>query len=347
MKITNKKANNFIEWAIDNRNRLFLSACLLIHSLYFCVFCLYTVQSLALVNFLSTCFYAFFLFVRKDTSEKTILISYFEILIFSFVSNWAVGSDTGFFLYAVGMSASVFYLVPSYENKRFVFQTIGIILALLSEWLVRHNGAFFPDVQQRMVHYQTSLYLVNLLITSAISLFATILYSKRRDTMEEFLRYNMYHDALTGLYNRRFLERQMEQNAENLKKDYVICMLDIDFFKKVNDTYGHAVGDVVLVKLSEFLKEVAGAENLAVRWGGEEFILYFQDASVDSIKPLMEDLRQRVESTVIETAEHRIQITITVGISTGSSGRNYQRAIKRADEKLYLGKQQGRNRVVT
>lgn len=342
-----QKANNFIAWAIDNRNLLFLAACLLIHSLYFCVFCLLSVQSLALINFLSTCFYAFFIFVAKDFSEKAMAISYFEILVFSFISNCAVGSDSGFFLYAVGMSASVFYLVPSYGNKRFVYQTLGILVSILSEGIVRYNGPYFPDVHQRMAYYQTSLYLINLLITSAISLFATILYSKRRDTMEEFLRYNMYHDALTGLYNRRFLERQMEQNAENLKKDYVICMLDIDFFKKVNDTYGHAVGDVVLVKLAEFLKEVAGADNLAVRWGGEEFILYFPDATTDIVKPLIEDLRQRVENTTIETAKHHIQITITAGISSGYAGRNYQKTIKRADEKLYLGKQQGRNRVVS
>lgn len=346
MKKLKKLLNNFINWAIDNRNLFFLEVCLLVHFLYFCVFCLLAVESLTLINFLSTCFYAYFLFVRKDTTEKTMAITFFEILIFSVISNLAVGSDSGFFLYAVGMSASVFYMVPSYGNKRFIYQVLGIVAAFFSEGIVRYTGPLFPDISQRMGNYQVTLYLINLLITSAISLVATILYSKRKDTMEEFLRYNMYHDALTGLYNRRFLERQMEQNAETLKKNYVLCMLDIDFFKRVNDSYGHAVGDVVLVKLAEYMKEIAGAENLAVRWGGEEFILYFPDASPDTVYPLMEQLRHRVEDTVIETAKHRIKVTITIGIGIGISGRNYQKVIRSADEKLYLGKQQGRNRVI-
>ncbi len=346
MTTLKKKINNFIEWATDIRNQLFLLICLLIHALYFCVFCFLNVESLALVNFLSTSFYAYFLFVRKDTSERTMAISYFEILIFSMISNGAVGSDSGFFLFAVGMSASVFYLVPSYGNRRFVYQLLGIIVAFTSEGIVRLTGLTFPDTHASVEPYQNIFYLINLLITSGISLTATVFYSKRKDTMEEFMRYNMYHDALTGLYNRRFLERQMTQNGDTSKNDYIICMLDIDFFKKVNDTYGHAVGDVVLSKLAEFMKEAAGADNLAVRWGGEEFIMYFPNSTIETVHPLMEGLRKRVEETVIETAEHKIQVTITVGVGIGRAGRNYQKVIRIADEKLYYGKQHGRNKIV-
>ena len=341
-----EKLKNFIDWATDHRNMLFLLVCLLVHALYFCAFCILNVESLALVNFLSTCFYAYFLFIKKDTSEKAMAISYFEILLFSLISNGAVGSDSGFCLYAVGMSASVFYLVPSYGNKRFLYQIIGIIFALATEGIVRITGLTFPNTHARVEPYQTVFFLINLLITSAISLAATIFYSKRKDTIEEFMRYNMYHDALTGLYNRRFLERQMEQNGETSKKDYVLCILDIDFFKKVNDTYGHTIGDVVLARLSELIKTTVCSENLAIRWGGEEFVLYFPDATPDAVYSLMEDLRKHVENTVIETAEHRIQITITVGIGIGRAGRNYQKVLRIADEKLYYGKQHGRNQVV-
>ncbi len=341
-----EKINHFIEWATDNRNMLFLLVCLLVHALYFCVFCFLNIESLALVNFMSTCFYAYFLFIKKDTSEKAMAISYFEILLFSVISNGAVGSDSGFFLYAVGMSASVFYLVPSYGNKRFLYQILGIAAACLSEGIVRITGLTFPDTHASAEPYQTCFFMCNLIITSAISLAATIFYSKRKDTMDEFLRYNMYHDSLTGLYNRRFLERQMEQYAESSKKDFVICMLDIDFFKKINDTYGHSVGDVVLTKLSDVMKEIIGKNNLAIRWGGEEFILYFPDSSLENVYPIVENLRKRIEDMVIETAEHRIQVTVTIGVEMGRAKRNYQKVIRLADEKLYRGKKQGRNRVV-
>lgn len=341
-----EKMNNFIEWAIDNRNLLFLLLCLLVHSLYFCVFCLLAAESLALINFLSTSFYTFFLFIRKDTSEQTMAISFFEILLFSIISNIAVGSDSGFFLYAVGMSASIFYLVPSAGNKRFIYQALGIATAFASEGFVRITGFSIPSIHASIAPYQTVFYLINLAITSGISLTATILYSKRKDTLDEFMRYNMYHDALTGLYNRRFLERQMEQTGGTSKTDYIICLLDIDFFKKVNDTYGHAVGDVVLSKMAEFMKEAVGQDNLAVRWGGEEFILYFPNATIETVQPLMESLRKRVEETIIETTEHQIKVTITVGVAIGRAGRNYQKVIRIADEKLYYGKQHGRNKVV-
>lgn len=346
MTKSQEKINNFIDWATDNRNQLFLLLCLLVHSLYFCVFCILAVEALALVNFLSTSFYAFFLFIRKDTSETTMAISYFEILIFSIICNCAVGSDSGFFLYAVGMSASVFYLVPSAGNKRFLYQVLGIITAFASEGFVRITDFTIPSVHASMEPYQTTFYLINLAITSGISLAATILYSKRKDNMEEFMRYNMYHDALTGLYNRRFLERQMTQNGDTSKTDYIICLLDIDFFKKVNDTYGHAAGDIVLSKIAEFMKEAIGTDNLAVRWGGEEFILYFPDATIETVQPIMESLRKRVEETVIETSNHKINVTITVGVGIGRAGRKYQKVIHIADEKLYYGKQHGRNKIV-
>lgn len=346
MSITKQKINNFIAWATDHRNSLFLWVCLLVHILYSGIFCLLGVEFLTLVNFLSTCFYAYFLLIRKDTSEKTMAISYFEILIFSILSNCTLGSDSGFFLYAVGMSASVFYLVPSYGNKRFVYQLLGIFTAFAAEGLVRITGLTFPDTQIRIAPYEAAFYLVNLVITSSIGLVATIFYSRRKDTVDRFMRYNMYHDPLTGLYNRRYVERQMQQTSVSSDTDFCICLLDIDYFKAVNDTYGHDVGDVVLSKLAEFLKEVAGTEHLAVRWGGEEFILCFPDSTLEYVQPIMENLRQRVEATVFEAGGHRIQITITVGISLGQAGTNYLDVIHAADEKLYYGKQHGRNQIV-
>ncbi len=123
-------------------------------------------------------------------------------------------------------------------------------------------------------------------------------------------------------------------------------MVDIDFFKKVNDTYGHEAGDKVLVKVASCLQDAAGKDNLAVRWGGEEFILYFPDHTQELVYTKMEELRREVESLVIQAAGCPIQITITSGIACGLADSNYEKVIRSADEKLYLGKQRGRNRVV-
>lgn len=343
-----KKINliTFIDWFIENRNMLFLAVCLAIHGIYMCIFYQFEIWTLTILNFFSCAFYFDFLFIRKDTSENSMVWTYFEILLFSVLSEFALGPDYGFFLYMIGMSAAVFYIVPSQGNKRFLYQIIGIAAVLMVEGVVMTAEISFPKIQDVLSPYHAAFYLVNLGITSAIVLSATFVYSRETEKVWNTLRYNMNHDALTGLYNRRYFERQIELIPYNERSQYVIAMVDIDFFKKVNDTYGHEAGDAVLVKVSSCLKDTAGKENLAVRWGGEEFILYFPKTTPDEIYPLIEALRKRVEGMVVETAGKEIRVTITSGIATGIADSNYEKVIGSADEKLYLGKQRGRNRVI-
>lgn len=340
------KISKLLDWAIENRNMLFLAVCLAIHIVYMFVFDLLDIWPLALLNLVSTCFYSNLLFIKKDTSEKSMAATYFEILFFAFLNELALGPDYGFFLYIIGMAAAVFYLVPSYGNKRFIYQIIGMAAAVAVEALARVAGVVFLGEQSPAEPYKAAFYLINIVITTTIGLGATFFYSRRTEGMEATLRYNMDHDALTGLYNRRFFERQMALVPDNKREQYIISMVDIDFFKKVNDTYGHEAGDIVLVKVAACLMDIAGGENLAVRWGGEEFILYFPQSSPEKIQPLMEALRQRVESMEIKAAGKKIRVTITVGIGIGIAESNYETVIKNADEKLYLGKQRGRNRVI-
>ena len=340
------KLGRIMDWFIANRNKLYLAVCLVIHVIYMGVFFTLDLLLLGYLNFVSSAFYFYFLFIKKDTSEKTMVMTYYEILIFSALSELALGPEYGFFLYMVGMSATVFYLVPSYGNKRFIYQGMGIALALITEGTIIINGISFPHMQQVVEPYRIPIYLVNLGITATIVLAATFFYSKETESVWETLRYNMNHDVLTGLYNRRFLERHIELIPEKEKSQYVVSMVDIDFFKKVNDTYGHEAGDEVLVRVSDCLKETAGKENLAVRWGGEEFILYFPNTTPDLIYPVMEDLRKKIENMVIVVKGKDIRVTITSGIATGLADSNYEKVIGSADEKLYLGKQRGRNRVI-
>ena len=340
------KMQKAVDWFTKNRNMLFLAVCLTIHGIYTLIFHFIDVWQLSALNMFSSAFYFNLLFIKKDTSEHSMVLTYFEIMLFSFLSEIALGPDYGFFLYIVGMSAAVFYLAPSYGNKRFVYQIIGIVTTLVLEGFVCILDIRFPDIQQVMTPYQTSFYLVNIGITGTIVLAATFFYSKETEKVWKSLEYSNNHDALTRLYNRRFLERYIEEIPYGKRTDFVIAMVDIDFFKKVNDTYGHEAGDKVLVKVASCLQDAAGKDNLAVRWGGEEFILYFPDHTQELVYTKMEELRREVESLVIQAAGCPIQITITSGIACGLADSNYEKVIRSADEKLYLGKQRGRNRVV-
>lgn len=340
------KLSKIMDWFMVNRNKLYMEVCLLIHIAYMVLFFKLDILVLAYLNLCSSAFYIYFRFIKKDTSEKSMMYTYCEILLFAGLSELALGRDYGFFLYIVGLSATVFYLVPSYGNKRFVYQIISIATVLLLEGIIMVTGIHFPSIQDAAASYQPAIYLANIGITATIVLAATFFYSKETESVWETLRYNMNHDVLTGLYNRRFLERHIELIPEKEKSQYVIAMVDIDFFKKVNDTYGHEAGDEVLVRVSDCLKDTAGKNNLAVRWGGEEFILYFPNSTTEQIHPVIEALRKRIEDMVIEVRGKDIRVTITSGIATGLADSNYEKVINNADEKLYLGKQRGRNRVV-
>lgn len=338
-----------INWFVKNRNTLFLAVCLVIHGLYLGVFYILNIWFLMLLNFISCSFYFYFLFIKRDTSQTSMAATYFEILLFSVLSELALGSDYGFFLYIVGMSAAVFYLLPSYGNKRFLYQIIGIATVFFLEAIVKITGIEFISIQEAADSYKIIFYLANLMITAVCVLGATFFYSKETEQVWDTLEYNMNHDILTGLYNRRFFEQQVnaiQKSEEFEESQYVISMVDIDYFKKVNDTYGHEAGDVVLAEVAACLKDAAGDENLAVRWGGEEFILYYPKAVPEEVYPVIEALRKKIEKTVIISGGKDIRITITAGIATGIAGSNYEKVIKGADEKLYIGKQRGRNQVI-
>jgi len=127
-----------------------------------------------------------------------------------------------------------------------------------------------------------------------------------------------------------------------------VLLLDIDYFKLVNDTYGHQAGDEVLRVFSRLLQDSARAEDIVCRYGGEEFLLVLPKMPLDIARERGEQLLRLFESTLVSFGDHRIRITTSIGIagmlmhSTSAEG-----LIRCADEALYLAKHNGRNRVVT
>ena len=154
-------------------------------------------------------------------------------------------------------------------------------------------------------------------------------------------------DALTGLPNRRtMIERIERYYKENSGETFSIAIADIDFFKNVNDTYGHNCGDYTLVKLTELFAEHAMGRYSVCRWGGEEFCFFMPGLNLDEAKVLMNDLCFAVEKMKLEYEEHTFSITITIGVEEFDFASPMEDMLNAADEKLYMGKKAGRNRVV-
>jgi diguanylate cyclase (GGDEF)-like protein len=158
-------------------------------------------------------------------------------------------------------------------------------------------------------------------------------------------------DALTGLYNRRHLEHQLDveiASALRHKKHLSVAMLDIDHFKKVNDTYGHAAGDHVLRTFASVVGNLVRPEDLFARYGGEEFTLVLRDTDETRALALAERLRSMIEQTSIPFGSQTIRITSSSGVATLEECEQPDKGtiMRIADERLYAAKQGGRNRVV-
>jgi diguanylate cyclase (GGDEF)-like protein len=170
-----------------------------------------------------------------------------------------------------------------------------------------------------------------------------ILMNKLRDTS--------LRDAMTGLYNRRFLEEFIDQvmsQAQRKNETYSILMLDVDFFKMINDTYGHDVGDDVIVKLAQLLQKSIRDADLAIRYGGEEFIIMLHNASDEGTLKVANKVYSEFSKTVFEVGEGKtMQKTLSIGIAKfPKDGDNIWKCIKYADTALYEAKNTGRNKVV-
>ncbi len=160
-------------------------------------------------------------------------------------------------------------------------------------------------------------------------------------------------DGLTGIYNRAFLDNFLIKSidqAQRYKKPLSILLIDIDYFKKVNDTYGHDVGDLVLKKTAQVMKKLARKSDLLARYGGEEFVVVLTETNLNGAKNFAEKLRKAVaeNSIKIELDRREISLRITVSIGVTESGDEQRLALlKNAYNALYLAKEKGRNRVET
>ena len=155
-------------------------------------------------------------------------------------------------------------------------------------------------------------------------------------------------DMLTDLPNRRGMISHMtsllDENPE--KKFFTVAIGDVDFFKKVNDQYGHECGDVVLKELAKVLNDSIKGKGWVSRWGGEEFLFIFEDLNKDESVHLLMRVRESLAKLVIFYKEHPIKIEMTFGVAEHTTF-DFQETIRKADEKLFIGKESGRNQIIS
>jgi len=205
-----------------------------------------------------------------------------------------------------------------------------------------------PKASEKIRYFRASIspvYAKNKAQVARVILLAEITDSVR--LMKE-LENAAYIDGLTGIYNRKHFSELANadvERAQRLNQAVYTAMLDIDFFKKVNDTYGHTAGDMVLKATAGVIRQTIRAYDLLCRYGGEEFALLVLDMNASEAFTLMERIRENMESTITNYEGTEIRITCSIGLAEFLRTDTLESSIKKSDEALYAAKNSGRNQV--
>lgn len=166
----------------------------------------------------------------------------------------------------------------------------------------------------------------------------------------ERARAEAFTDALTGLHNRHAFDNRLDQEFarwDRYRNPLSMIVLDVDHFKRVNDTYGHLAGDKVLQVIGTHLKRATRKVDFAARYGGEEFVILLPEVDLKGAKMVAERIRGEIEAKPFHSGDNRVNITVSCGVASFREGDGRKTPFGRADEALYLAKRSGRNRCRT
>ncbi len=252
-----------------------------------------------------------------------------------------LGWDAGF-QYHLMAEMTLLLLYPSKKLKISIIVTALMLLSFLILYFLLLN------IDTPKTPFIVFLHTFNAII-SILALAATTLFF-RTNTVQLInkLHYTSSTDPLTGLFNRRRMNIELTQHCKMVKRydqSNSLILLDIDYFKKINDQYGHAGGDEVLKQFSKLIKEGLRDADIISRWGGEEFLVLTPSTDVKNAAIVAEKLRKMVETNAFKVAGQEAHITITCGVTELCTNHQIEDALKQVDKLLYEGKNKGRNRV--
>lgn len=329
-------------------SRLLLSSALLagtVHIAFGVLFYQTGVQSMAWVNVGSVLVYivAGLLLQHERTAAAFILMA-LEVIGHAVLAVYMVGWDSGFHYYLL---ITIPILLASAVNRwptkiAMALSVAGLYVAM--DWFWRR------DVPQHTIDGDTlaSLHLFNLVSTLTILGGLTVVYVRVIIEAERRLHLMATTDHLTGLMNRRSLVEALDrEQARRQRKPHpmTLILVDIDHFKALNDTHGHAVGDWALQAVAGVLKAGVRDMDFVARWGGEEFLVVLPFSGGPESLLVAERLRQSILA-IQHPGALTLNMSATFGVAEALPDEDIQHTIQRADEALYRGKHQGRNQVV-
>ena len=320
------------------------------HVIFLGVFYKYDITPLYYYNYLSiTVFIALLITVLKmKTITHVMVLASIEILIHQFFAIKLLGWEYGFQYYIIAIPS----LILLGEFKNF---SIPVVLSLLSTliliFIYFYSLSHLPTFQLEEI--KSGLYLFNLISVAAlVAVFSGLFVytSKQNENIllnaHEQLYVTATTDSMTKLANRMktidLIEYQIIR-AKRTEKPFTLAIADIDDFKNINDSYGHDIGDTVIIAVAQLMKKSLREQDIIGRWGGEEFMIVLPDTSINDGKIVLEKLRTNVSSHAIKTDNFSINTTLTLGASASNYAATIDNIIKLADNALYEGKRGTKN----
>jgi len=302
-----------------------------------------------IANLFSICFYISGLFFSIKHREAFLRISFVEIWVHTFLGICSFGWDGYFQNWIFALLVAVFLSAfkPGKSEQSYRQSIILSFIVVLSYFIFAlivntFDSPIMIKLNQTM---KNIIFAFNNSVSFISILFFVITYTRNKEENEIELLKKANYDELTNLFNRHALDA-IEENI--IKNSYSVAILDIDFFKKVNDNYGHASGDIVLRGISKILESFSNNKIIVGRWGGEEFLIIGSpDIKYDDFVSLLEKIRVTIENTKFKMKNKKIiNCTASIGGKYIKNPISLEEAVNKADKNLYKAKKSGRNKVV-
>lgn len=281
-------------------------------------------------------------FVKKTFSHNQLLrlsviylIMFFAIMLFIFS---AKGVSISIFVWVFTIPLISYLMLGS--KLGFVFTAVLYSLSAL----IFYRNLNFDHLMTEKITYG------NIFFSALVFWGLSHIYEKTNSEAKSLLKKMAIYDKLTGLYNRSMLSRHVANSLDKAieeRKKIGLISFDLDYFKKINDEFGHAAGDEVLISFSAMLKNELSQQTLAFRLGGEEFALILLLDSIDQATLQAEAIRRKCEKMIFSFHDREISVTVSSGVVVAQpENTDITQLLKMADRRLYLAKNKGRNCVV-
>ncbi|MBR3316676.1 MAG: GGDEF domain-containing protein [Atopobiaceae bacterium] len=329
----------------------FISACfLVVHVIMIATFWRCGVTPMVYFNVGSIIFYVLsFELIRQERLGLYTDLVYVEVVAHMTCAVLLTGWNSDFQIAVVGMSAFAFFAeyLERYLNIRHAHALHLCVLGAFAYLGSCAVSALRPAPYALPGTVSFFLRLTWGAIVFGVSTMVLQAFVREATRSEKALTNRLMHDKLTGLPNRYYITEYLDKLSKSgdLNK-YWVALADIDDFKHVNDTYGHNCGDFVLETIAHLLQEGVGDAQVC-RWGGEEFLVVGRiGEGMESQRELLDRTRRTIEGQSLWYEEHRVNVTITLGVAAYREGYTRSEWINVADERLYEGKKSGKNQVV-